>query len=109
MQFHDPGRTKLANWRSCWLDSHIALPPFQLEPHLTDPSLVTITICHGERGVWMSKDIPLSSLIQIFHFWSEDPEGTFMKLFGLDTWPHGGQVSKRTTDLRVPVSIEELI
>lgn len=114
MMFHDPRRNKLANWRPCWLESLIALPSFQLEPHLTDPSLVTITICHGGRGAWLSKDIPLSQLLQTFSFWSEDPEGTFMKLFGLNDWPK--QFSKielvkqkQTTGVKVNVPVEDLI
>jgi hypothetical protein len=118
MNFHDPSRTKLGNWRPCWLNSCIALPPLQLEPHPTDPSLISLTICHGSRGVWLEKDIPLTELHKTLHFWSEDPEGTFMSLFGLSDWPHErierdkpAQSSKAVSQvqLRVPIPIEDLI
>lgn len=110
MHFHDPERTKLANWRPCWLESLIALPPFQLEPHQTDPNLVTITICHGARGVWLSKDIPLTLLLSVFHSWSEDPEGTFMTLFGLDSWPKKQESMPRTTTVtRTAIPVEDLL
>jgi hypothetical protein len=116
MNFHDPTRTRLGNWRPCWLNSVIALPPIQLEPHETDPSLISLTICHGSRGIWLNKDIPKTKLHEILHFWEVDPEGTFMNLFGLTDWPHEYDRSKigRThkaepVQLRVPISIEDLI
>jgi hypothetical protein len=112
MRFHDSTRTKLGNWRPCWLNSHIALPPFQLEPHPTDSSLVTVTICHGARGIWLSKDIPLTELLKTFHFWSEDPEGTFMSLFGLPEWPQQPERTpkkEKATGISTPISLEDLI
>jgi hypothetical protein len=116
MRFHDPTRTKLGNWRPCWLNSCIALPPLQLEPHETDPSLIHLTICHGSRGVWLERDIPKTELHKILHFWEEDPEGTFMHLFGLNDWPRierdkPAQSSKAVNrvQLRVPVNIEDII
>jgi hypothetical protein len=110
MNYHDPSRTRLANWRPCWLDSHIALPPFQLEPHPTDPSMVCLTICHGARGIWLEKDIPLTDLHKIFHYWSEDPEGTFTSIFGLNDWPrHIPQTSHIPPVKRVAERIEDLI
>jgi hypothetical protein len=117
VNFHDPTRTRLGNWRPCWLNSCIALPPIQLEPHETDPSLISLTICHGSRGIWMNKDIPKTELHKILHFWEEDPEGTFMSLFGLTDWPHEydrtkikeGRPKPEQVQLRVPISIEDLI
>ena len=116
MNFHDPTRTRLGNWRPCWLNAVIALPPIQLEPHETDPSLIVITICHGSRGIWLSKDIPKTELHKTLHFWEVDPEGTFMHLFGLTDWPHeharvAAAMKPKDTQpqVRVPIPIEDLI
>ena len=111
MNFHNPARARLGNWRPCWQDSHIALPPFQLEPHPTDASLVSLTICHGARGIWLEKDIPLTDLHKVFHYWSEDPEGTFMSLFGLPDWPRKAPQSSTSAPSikRVAERIEDLI
>lgn len=111
MNFHNPARARLGNWRPCWQDSHIALPPFQLEPHPTDASLVSLTICHGARGIWLEKDIPLIDLHKVFHYWSEDPEGTFMSLFGLPDWPRRAPQSSTSAPSikRVAERIEDLI
>jgi hypothetical protein len=118
MNFHDPSRTRLGNWRPCWLNSVIALPPIQLEPHESDPSLIHLTICHGSRGVWLEKDIPKTELHKILHFWEVDPEGTFMHLFGLTDWPHEHariaaamrpKPKPIEPQVRVPIPIEDLI
>jgi len=119
MNFHDPTRTRLANWRPCWLNSYIALPPLQLEPHESDPSLIHLTICHGGRGVWLEKEIPRTDLHKIIHFWETDPEGTFMDLFGLNDWPHehghgsvqskSGSAQSKIVRTHSPIPIEDLI
>jgi len=65
----------------------------------------------------MNKDIPKTELHKILHFWEEDPEGTFMSLFGLTDWPHEydrtkikeGRPKPEQVQLRVPISIEDLI
>jgi len=84
-----------------------------LEPHETDPSLISVTICHGSRGVWLNKDIHRTELHKILHFWEEDPEGTFMQLFGLTDWPHekmsGQPKVGHSSQVKVPIPIEDLI
>jgi hypothetical protein len=66
----------------------IALPPLSLHPSPSDPSHITLTICHGGRGVWLDTSIPKNNLLALLSDWERDPEGTFLSLFGID-WPRG--------------------
>jgi hypothetical protein len=111
MHFYDPSRTRLNAWRPCWLNSSVGIPSLQLTPHLTDPSKIVLTIFDGTRGLWHSTDLPLTSLVETVHFWTEDPEGTFQTLFGLKDWPRDNYKPPSLPPLptSTPTPIEDLI
>lgn len=89
MRYYDPNRSRLMNGRPCWLDSLIALPRFEIEPHETLPESVYLRLCHGARGIWLEKTLLKKDILATLWEWEDDPEATFMRLFGLHDWPRG--------------------